>query len=229
MDGPGQGQASLDNAQFVHTQDSALHTDEAVVKRAQHKRLDALSRRNLRVLAVIGTVLAATLLVIVITVLAEPPKTAATGQAWLVESLPVGDFDAIQELPGVLSSWSTLTKMINDTNSTLDVTVMYWDLLAWNSSDAPYFTPAQFKAFGADRGQEMFDAFGLAAKRGVQIRFVQSYSATQLPYELLNLHSRYPNQVRNCSRPVLACCGARLPAELYDTHALHSFYPDSLL
>jgi len=183
---------------FTHSEvvHSSFVQSEPVVKRSRHLTVDALRRRNLRIISVVTTFLLATGLVVLVTFLSEPAVVNATGRAWIVESLPVGDFDAIQELPGVKSSWRTLIEMINTTQSTLDVTVMYWDLLASNSTDAPYFTPAQFKAFGADWGQQMLDAFDAAAGRGVQIRFVQSYSASQLPYEMLWLQNQHPKSVR---------------------------------
>lgn len=179
-----------------------LHSDSPVAKRPRHKRVGDTSKRSWRIIAVMLTLLACAGLVVLVTEFSKSPTNHdQVATAWLVESLPVGDFDAISELPGVLSTWQTLTKMVNQTNQTLDVTVMYWDLLAWNSTDSKYFTPAQLEKFGADWGQQLFNSFEAAAQRGVEIRFLQSYSATQLPYELLYLQHEYPKQVGQKCNP----------------------------
>ena len=94
-------------------------------------------------------------------------KCSAT--AFLAESLP-GDL-ALPLVPGAQNTWEAQKALIDGATQTLDITAMYWDLLA---SNGPYtdYTPAEFKAFGSAQGQAVYDAFVAAIKRGVLIRFL---------------------------------------------------------
>ena len=92
---------------------------------------------------------------------------AAPGDDRLVQSLPVGDFD-IALAPGAQPTWQALGELVNGSNSSLDFTAMYIDLLG--TADRKIYSASQMRAFGADRGQELFAALMAAAVRGIAVR-----------------------------------------------------------
>ena len=54
---------------------------------------------------------------------------SSSSLAYLVETLPRGDFD-LQPLPGTDQTWRALIRLVDRTRNTLDITAMYWNLLA---------------------------------------------------------------------------------------------------
>ena len=85
----------------------------------------------------------------------SPPPTP---HAYLVETLPVGNF-SLDLVPGEGLTWEAQLDLVNQSKKTLDITVMYWNLNAANNAtkngaSARNFTPAEFVAFGADRGRQ---------------------------------------------------------------------------
>lgn len=65
----------------------------------------------------------------------------------------------------------TLISMVDNAEKTVDITVMYWNLVATPEDDN--FTQAQLDAMGAQKGVQLYEAFKNAASRGVQLRFLQ--------------------------------------------------------
>jgi phospholipase D3/4 len=89
--------------------------------------------------------------------------------AFLAESLPA-DID-LPLVEGAQNTWTAQVALIKGATHTLDVTAMYWNLLAQNDQYSDY-TPAEFAAFGASQGRAVYDAFADAIGRGVRVRFL---------------------------------------------------------
>lgn len=94
-----------------------------------------------------------------------PTSSALT----LVQSIPVGNFNvSLQKCAE--PTWTVLRDLVKGSSKKLDATAMYMDLLG--TDDRKVFSPAAMKAFGADRGSELFDSLQNAAKRGITIRLL---------------------------------------------------------
>ena len=89
--------------------------------------------------------------------------------AFLAESLPA-DID-LPLVAGAQNTWTAQVALIEGAKHTLDITAMYWNLLAQNDKYSDY-TPAEFAAFGAAQGRAVYDAFADAIGRGVRVRFL---------------------------------------------------------
>ena len=85
----------------------------------------------------------------------------------LVQSTPVGSFDVP---PLAEATWLALTRLVNSSKRSLDLTAMYVDLLGIEARE--HFNASQMTAFGADRGVKLFDALKAAAARGVRCRLL---------------------------------------------------------
>ena len=85
----------------------------------------------------------------------------------LVQSTPVGSFDVP---PLAEATWLALTRLVNSSQRTLDLTAMYVDLLGIEARQ--YFNASRMRAFGADYGVKLFDALKAAAARGVTMRLL---------------------------------------------------------
>lgn len=97
---------------------------------------------------------------------------STNSQAFLCESIPTQ-----MTLPlaaGAKFTSDAQVELINGAKETLDVTAMYWNLIASNTGNST-FTPAQFTQFGAGRGAAVYAAFAAAIKRGVKIRFLNGH------------------------------------------------------
>lgn len=65
----------------------------------------------------------------------------------------------------------TLISMVDNAETAIDITVMYWNLVAEPEDDN--FTQDQLDEMGAQKGMQLYQAFKNAASRGVQLRFLQ--------------------------------------------------------
>ena len=95
-------------------------------------------------------------------------------KAYLVETIPVG-MDDLRVTKGLRYTETELKRLTDRTKNTIDLTVMYWNLLPRSDSqDESGFTAQQFEAFGAGYGRSLYNALRRAARRGVTIRILQS-------------------------------------------------------
>ena len=107
---------------------------------------------------------------------AEPDAPAL----FLVESIPLVNF-SLQLAPGALPTYAVLTDMVRDARHTLDVSVMYWNLLAAEDDDYDDKVTAACGEYGCARGSELYDAMlDAVCERGVALRFLQDNSTTSL-------------------------------------------------
>lgn len=113
--------------------------------------------------------------------------------AMLVESIPTGLEEALPALAGVGDTASAQIALLEASTQTVDVTVMYWNLLAAGSGP---IDPAKLREFGAERGAQLYAAFEAAAARGVAIRILQCRGPSLCSdSEAARLVSKYPSQV----------------------------------
>src|SRR3984957_21108315 len=106
----------------------------------------------------------------------ERPMTESHGEAcaYLVESIPKG-LEDLRDTPGVRYTENVLVELTRQARRTIDLTVMYWNLLPDpKSPDESGFTDEQFAKMGADTGRALFDALRKAAAGGGRIRIVES-------------------------------------------------------
>ena len=101
---------------------------------------------------------------------------------FLVETIPIVNF-SLALAPGALNTFEVLTSMVDQAEDTLDISVMYWNLIA--SEDDDYDDALEGAAacaeFGCERGQALYDAMKNAVcERSVAIRFLQDNSTSSL-------------------------------------------------
>jgi phospholipase D3/4 len=116
--------------------------------------------------------------------------------AYLVESIPKG-LEDLRDTPGVRYTENVLVELTRQARRTIDLTVMYWNLLPDpKSPDESGFTDQQFAKMGADSGRALFEALREAAARGVRIRVLESpgFSASSKP-ESAALRDEFPQVV----------------------------------
>jgi phosphatidylserine/phosphatidylglycerophosphate/cardiolipin synthase-like enzyme len=95
-------------------------------------------------------------------------------RASLVESIPIGMED-LRRTSGVQFTEDALVRLTETTQSTLDLTAMYWALLPDpTSDDEKGFEKGDFERMGAGAGEVLYEALHNAAARGVTIRILQS-------------------------------------------------------
>ena len=127
----------------------------------------------------------------------EPPAAAESPALFLVETLPLENF-TLPLTPGALHTHEVLEGLVNASTATLDVSVMYWNLLALSGeSDDDVVTAATCPRLGCSRGAKLYGLFEEAARRGVKIRFLQDNSTRSLGHisELDRLASAFPDNV----------------------------------
>jgi hypothetical protein len=95
-----------------------------------------------------------------------------TPSLFLVETIPVLNFSLTLET-GALKTYEVFEKLVNESTRTLDISVMYWNLLVSDGDDDAATSPASCLALGCDRGLRLYRAFEAAAARGVALRFLQ--------------------------------------------------------
>lgn len=95
-----------------------------------------------------------------------------TPALFLVETIPLLNF-SLTLVPGALHTHEVFEGLVNGSTRTLDVSVMYWNLLVRDGDDDAAATPAECAALGCERGLRLYRAFEAAAARGVALRFLQ--------------------------------------------------------
>src|ERR1700722_4899898 len=128
----------------------------------------------------------------------ERPMTESHGEAcaYLVESIPKG-LEDLRDTPGVRYTENVLVELTRQARRTIDLTVMYWNLLPDpKSPDESGFTDEQFAKMGADSGRALFEAWREAAGRGVRIGVLESpgFSSSSKP-ESAALRDEFPQVV----------------------------------
>jgi phospholipase D3/4 len=117
----------------------------------------------------------------------------------LVETLPTQMPHLARLATSGLPTADAQIALLQSAISSVDVTVMYWNLLAQNEGGGGggrNFTPAELDALGAGRGRELYDAFQAAAARGVAVRILQcGGSSVCRDDEAVRLQMRFPAQV----------------------------------
>mmetsp|Transcript_6000 Transcript_6000/g.9337 ORF Transcript_6000/g.9337 Transcript_6000/m.9337 type:complete len:404 (-) Transcript_6000:115-1326(-) len=109
-------------------------------------------------------------------------KAAVEPKAYLVETIPQ-QTTGLLPLEGVETTAETLIRLVKGTQESLDFTAMYWALTTQVTPpckpdeycpDDAGFTRDQFNYFGAQKGQELYEAISDAAARGVKIRIIEA-------------------------------------------------------
>src|SRR5215469_9264164 len=115
--------------------------------------------------------------------------------AYLVESIPKG-LEDLRGTPGVTYTEDVLVELTSRAQSSIDLTAMYWALLAdADSEDEKGFTPEQLDKMGADAGRALYEALRAAAQRGVRIRILQSPGFSGHKQESDALQADFPNRI----------------------------------
>ena len=121
------------------------------------------------------------------------PRKRATVS--LVESMPTG-MPGLPALPNVGSTGAAQAALLYMAKESVDVTVMYWNLLASGVDGQRHFTPAELAALGAGEGERLYAAFMAAAARGVRIRILNCRGASLCrDDEAIKLQARFPELV----------------------------------
>jgi len=123
------------------------------------------------------------------------PCTAA--RASLVESIPVG-LEDLRATPGVQYTEDTLVRLTTEVQSTIDLTAMYWALLPDpDGDDEKGFDEKDFEMMGARAGNNLYQTLREAARRGVNIRILQSpgFSKSNEKGEAETLRDEFPERI----------------------------------
>jgi len=120
----------------------------------------------------------------------------------IIESIPVSHY-ALEPIPSSLPTHEAEINMLNGARSTIDVTAMYWNLLPLQDQTNCNETAGGLSyetclALGGDRGEAVYEAFEDAAERGVQIRFLLSYTTNEtgsssISRQVTDLTDKYDN------------------------------------
>src|SRR6516165_8708719 len=118
-----------------------------------------------------------------------------SAHAYLVESIPRG-LEDLRGTPGVAYTEDVLVQLTSRAKSSIDLTAMYWALLANPSSDDEKgFTPEELDAMGAGAGRVLYEALRAAAQRGVRIRILQSPGFSGHRQESDALQADFPDRI----------------------------------
>ena len=118
-----------------------------------------------------------------------------SAHAYLVESIPKG-LEDLRGTPGVAYTEDVLVQLTSGAKSTIDLTAMYWALLADpGSDDEKGFTPEELDAMGAGAGRALYEALRGAVQRGVCIRILQSPGFSSHKQESDALRADFPDRI----------------------------------
>jgi len=118
-----------------------------------------------------------------------------SAHAYLVESIPKG-LEDLRATPGVAYTEDVLVQLTSRAKSSIDLTAMYWALLADpGSDDEKGFTPEELDAMGAGAGRALYEALRAAAQRGVRIRILQSPGFFGHKQESDALQADFPDRI----------------------------------
>ncbi|MCP4424839.1 MAG: hypothetical protein GY803_10130 [Chloroflexi bacterium] len=116
--------------------------------------------------------------------------------AYLVESIP-SDLVDLPQPQGVADTKIALQQLVDGAERTIDVTAVYWSLLANNEEpDLAGFSESRLLELGAGYGRALYRALENAARRGVRIRILQSPGFDDEPQESAQLAAAFPEQVQ---------------------------------
>jgi len=123
------------------------------------------------------------------------PGSMPPSHAYLVESIPKG-LEDLRGTPGVAYTEDVLVQLTSKSKSSINLTAMYWALLAdADSDDEKGFTPEQLDRMGAGAGRALYEALRTAAQRGVHIRILQSPGFSGGKQESDALQAEFPQQI----------------------------------
>jgi phospholipase D3/4 len=118
-----------------------------------------------------------------------------SAHAYLVESIPKG-LEDLRGTPGVAYTEDVLVRLTCSAKSSIDLTAMYWALLADPASnDEKEFTPEELDAMGAGAGRALYEALRAAAQRGVRIRILQGPGFSGPRQESDALQVEFPDRI----------------------------------
>ena len=118
-----------------------------------------------------------------------------SAHAYLVESIPKG-LEDLRATPGVAYTEDVLVQLTSRAKSSIDLTAMYFALLADpGSDDEKGFTPEELDAMGAGAGRALYEALRAAAQRGVRIRIIQSPGFSGQKQESDALQANFPDRI----------------------------------
>ncbi len=127
--------------------------------------------------------------------MSEPARPAP--RAALIESIPVG-LEDLRGTAGVQYTENLLVRLTTEAHSSIDLTAMYWALLPDpDGDDEKGFDQKDFAAMGAAAGYNLYQALRDAARRGVNIRILQSpgFSKSGQKGEAETLRDEFPERV----------------------------------
>ena len=119
----------------------------------------------------------------------------AESRAYLVESIPKG-LEDLRGTPGVQYTEDALVRLTDAAKATIDLTAMYWALLADpNSDDEKGFDADKLDRMGANYGRALYDSLRAAAKRGVKIRILEAPGFSGGKQESATLREEFPDRI----------------------------------
>src|SRR6266536_966279 len=120
---------------------------------------------------------------------------ANSARAYLVQSIPKG-LEDLRGTPGMAYTEDVLVQLTSRAKSSIDLTAMYWALLADpGSDDEKGFTPEQLDEMGAGAGRALYEALRAAAQRGVHIRILQGPGFSGPRQESDALQADFPDRI----------------------------------
>jgi phospholipase D3/4 len=116
-------------------------------------------------------------------------------RAYLVESIPKG-LEDLRGTPGVQYTEDVLVRLTDAATSSIDLTAMYWALLADpGSEDERGFDADKLDHMGANHGRALYEALRGAARRGVNIRILESPGFSGGKQESETLREEFPHRI----------------------------------
>lgn len=117
--------------------------------------------------------------------------------AYLVESIPL-DLTDLRPPVGVAETKTALKRLVDGAQETIDVTAVYWSLLA-DGDDMAGLSEERLEELGAEYGRTLFESLENAVRRGVRIRILEAagFGESQNPQlpESTQLMLQFPDQV----------------------------------
>jgi phospholipase D3/4 len=127
--------------------------------------------------------------------LPEVTNLKDSGSCTIIETIPLTNF-TLELVEGGELTHTDLISLTDSAVNTLDITVMYWNLLSTSGSDDDGIDPPGDDTLGSGRGRDLYMALCRAARRGVSLRFLQDNSSKEgVPSELQIIVNLYPDNV----------------------------------
>ncbi|MEJ2238887.1 MAG: phospholipase D-like domain-containing protein [Gemmatimonadales bacterium] len=116
--------------------------------------------------------------------------------AYLVETIPLG-METLQPSADAFGTAAVLRGLIDRAEAHIDLAAMYWSLLLnEHEEDIEGLSGERLAELGVDRGRVLAEALANAARRGVNIRILQSPGFRAGPQESDVLAQAYPSSVQ---------------------------------